>query len=583
MAYSGTSTVGTAYTPPAGQALPAGCGTNCASFPTPCPTLPPCYVYRCERQAFGACSLTCSPNGQPGTQVAGATCMRYNGVVGSGVGTQVSSTFCQTTAGRGEVTSTCAAQTQQCNVPPCITYRCVTGATSSCVATCGTPSTQFTVRTCMAYSGTSTVGTAYTPPAGQALPAGCGTSCASFPTPCPALPPCITYQCQIGALSACSVTCGQGVQTRSVQCISTSYASVGAPATTNSVNLSLCSNCAAQPAQACVLCPTTTRTIVIPPPPPPPPAPVVFDPCAGQPAGAILAVPSSANMAILLGLTGASAVTEGPSSAFGSFCGYFGLNNGLVLTTGDISQMSTPYKTTGQNGEDHAPAGVTGDKAVLTLTFTTTSTQTVSFRYILASQEMPKYFGTQYNDDAKILLDGNNIAKLPSGDDLTINNIGCQGGINDACKTDSSKWISQYVPNQPAKAGTPASMSGYLQTMTASGSVGAGQHTLQILVEDIGDGKYNTAIFVEGGSLRLGARRSGKSEALSQVESLRAEPTQRKESTSALLPVLAACSGFIVLSALLATTWMVADARARKAARTEISLCESNDMGVQTE
>merc|ERR1740138_1841446 len=130
MAYSGTSTIGTAYTPPAGQALPAGCGTSCASFPTPCPAL-----------------------------------------------------------------------------PPCITYRCVTGATSSCVATCGTPSTQFTTRTCMAYSGTSTVGTAFTPPAGQALPAGCGTSCASFPTPCPTLPPCYVYRCERQAFGACSLTC----------------------------------------------------------------------------------------------------------------------------------------------------------------------------------------------------------------------------------------------------------------------------------------------------------------------------------------------------------------------------------------
>merc|ERR1712054_184938 len=246
-----------------------------------------------------------------------------------------------------------------------------------------------------------------------------------------------------------------------------------------------------------------------------------------------------------------------------------------------VLPMATPYKTTGQNGEDHAPDGIANDKATLTLTFSTTSTQTVSFRYIFASQEMPKYFGTEYNDDAKILLDGQNIAKLPDGKDLTINNIGCGGGVADTCKTDQSRWIPQYVPNTN-NAGAPASMSGYLQVMTASGTVGPGQHTLQILVEDIGDGKYNSAIFVEGGSLRVNARRSGKSRAVSQLASA-PQPTRQEDSTSALLPVLAACSGFVVLSALLATTWMVADARARKAARTELSLRESNDMGVQTE
>jgi hypothetical protein len=306
--------------------------------------------------------------------------------------------------------------------------------------------------------------------------------------------------------------------------------------------------------------------------------PVAINPCAGQASGT---VSPGSNYAQILGLSGAAASTSGPASAFGTFCGYFGLVNGVVVTTGDINQLASPYQTTGQNGEDHPPAGVGNDKATLTLTFSTTSTQTVSFRYIFASQEMPKYFGTQYNDDAKILLDNQNIAKLPSGQDLTINNIGCGGQVADSCKTDQSRWISQYVPNSN-NAGAPASMSGYLQVMTASGTVGPGQHTLQILVEDIGDGKYNSAIFVEGGSLRVNARRSGKSHAVPQLASA-PQPTRQEDSTSALLPVLAACSGFVVLSALLATTWMVADARARKASRTELSLRESNDMGVQTE
>jgi hypothetical protein len=55
------------------------------------------------------------------------------------------------------------------------------------------------------------------------------------------------------------------------------------------------------------------------------------------------------------------------------------------------------------------------------------------------------------------------------------------------------------------------------------------------------------------------------------------------ESNSTLLPALAACSGLIVLSALFATTWMVASARARKLVAQEQSLKTGNDMGVQTE
>merc|ERR1711871_602107 len=143
----------------------------------------------------------------------------------------------------------------------------------------------------------------------------------------------------------------------------------------------------------------------------------------------------------------------------------------------------------------------------------TASSQTVSLRFIFASQEMPKYFGTKYNDDAQITLDGKNIAVLPNGQELTINNIGCAGSIDAACKTDSSKYIKEYKQNVPAAPGTPASMSGYLSVLTASGSVAAGEHTLEIHVEDIGDGRFNSAIFVEGNSVNIASRRSLRQEA----------------------------------------------------------------------
>ena len=167
---------------------------------------------------------------------------------------------------------------------------------------------------------------------------------------------------------------------------------------------------------------------------------------------------------------------------------------------------------------------------------------------------------------------------LPNGQELTINNIGCAGSIDAACKTDSSKYIKEYKQNVPAAPGTPESMSGFLSVLTASGSVAAGEHTLEIHVEDIGDGRFNSAIFVEGNSVNIASRRSLRQEEAREVES-----QQQTTESSALLPVLAGFSGLIVLSALVATTWMVADARAKKAMRAELSLRASNDMGVQTE
>jgi len=315
---------------------------------------------------------------------------------------------------------------------------------------------------------------------------------------------------------------------------------------------------------------------------PPPPAPVIVaNPCGNQATGTILPYTTNEVLAARLlgsGVTATASITGAPT-AFGTFCGYYGLSHGIVVSTGEVAKLSTPYiPTGGQNGEDHAPTGsAAGDKAVLSIKFSTASSQTVSLRFIFASQEMPKYFGTKYNDDAQITLDGKNIAVLPNGQELTINNIGCAGSIDAACKTDSSKYIKEYKQNVPAAPGTPASMSGYLSVLTASGSVAAGEHTLEIHVEDIGDGRFNSAIFVEGNSVNIASRRSLRQEAR-EVES-----AQQTTDSSALLPVLAGFSGLIVLSALVATTWMVADARAKKAMRAELSLRASNDMGVQTE
>merc|ERR1719399_230752 len=125
-------------------------------------------------------------------------------------------------AGCQSVVSACPA------LPPCITYQCVTGQTSACPFTCGAAGSRTTTRTCMAYSGGSTTGTAVTNMAGIAACAGCQ----SVVSACPALPPCITYACQVGPLSGCSVTCGSGVQTRTTTCVATSYAAVGAAPTT---------------------------------------------------------------------------------------------------------------------------------------------------------------------------------------------------------------------------------------------------------------------------------------------------------------------------------------------------------------
>merc|ERR1719498_779074 len=181
----------------------------CQSVTSVCPALPPCVTYQCVTGQTSACPFTC---GAAGSRTTTRTCMAYSG--GSTTGTAVTNmTGIAACAGCQSVTSACPA------LPPCITYQCVTGQTSACPFTCGAAGSRTTTRTCMAYSGGSTTGTAVTNMTGIAACAGCQ----SVVSACPALPPCYAYQCVYSAYGACSITCSsngqQGVRTNTASCM----------------------------------------------------------------------------------------------------------------------------------------------------------------------------------------------------------------------------------------------------------------------------------------------------------------------------------------------------------------------------
>jgi len=179
-----------------------------------------------------------------------ATCMAYSG--GSTNGVAVTNFQAGNTlyAGCGN----CVSQTSPCPpVPPCVTYGCVYSQASSCLATCGVAGVTIRTATCMSYSGGSNVGVPVTTSNFGNI-AGCG-NCVSQTSPCPPVPACVNYVCSIGAYSACSVTCGAGVQTRAVQCLAQ-----GGGQTGQAVSLSLCpgGTCQGALTQPCTMCPSNT-------------------------------------------------------------------------------------------------------------------------------------------------------------------------------------------------------------------------------------------------------------------------------------------------------------------------------------
>lgn len=178
-----------------------------------------------------------------------------------------------------------------------------------------------------------------------------------------------------------------------------------------------------------------------------------------------------------------------PSGTFSGGTDTVGFDKGIVLTTGTTDCVAGPNN----NG------GCTGSGAFSSLKFDFTSDSgDVFFKYVFASEEYTQYAPSSYNDRFELRLDGLNIAQLPSGLGVVeINNVNCL--------TNSA----YYRNNRDGEANQPASCvnlnldiqyDGLTTVLTASGKVGAGVHSFEFFITDVGDTQLDSAVFIQAGS-----------------------------------------------------------------------------------
>jgi len=144
----------------------------------------------------------------------------------------------------------CANATEPCALPICYTFVGKCQNVGACgTQTCG-QQTDTRARTCTCTRQPDGV-TVDNSNCGASFPA---YSTAEFArTPCPTLPCCFQYTCQLGSFSQCSTTCGQGQMTRTAQCIQTCVGQAGSTV----VNATRCaaSGTCAPSSQPCTICP----------------------------------------------------------------------------------------------------------------------------------------------------------------------------------------------------------------------------------------------------------------------------------------------------------------------------------------
>ena len=186
----------------------------------------------------------------------------------------------------------------------------------------------------------------------------------------------------------------------------------------------------------------------------------------------------------------------------------FPFEEGIILSTGFASAagnavsnviLSTTLGTAGDSDlEQTLNAGVSGDATSFKFNFTPTGDK-ISFRYIMASEEYGDNFECTFSDGFAFLLrelgssNYENIAVLPNGDDVTVTNI----NNNPNCAS-NPEFFEGYNIGQ-------TNFNGRTKILTATADVIPNStYEIKLVIADLGDSQYDSAIFLEAGSFNLG-------------------------------------------------------------------------------
>lgn len=205
------------------------------------------------------------------------------------------------------------------------------------------------------------------------------------------------------------------------------------------------------------------------------------------------------------GVTVSNVKIMGVPTQFGVFDGansIFGFNDGIVLTTGDITNMFTtysntlskPYGTPGDTDLDKlAVGGVTNDAAIIEFD-TVSTTNKLSFQYVFASEEFNQ--PAKYNDVFGLYINGENIAYIPNS--------------TTAVSIQTLKDTEYHIENTSRN---DFAFLGYSTILNCEADVVAGETIhVKIAIADISDSGVDSAVFIKGGSLVYSAAQTEKVE-----------------------------------------------------------------------
>jgi hypothetical protein len=223
------------------------------------------------------------------------------------------------------------------------------------------------------------------------------------------------------------------------------------------------------------------------------------------------------------GVTASNIVLNGAPIAAGAFQGGLaavGIDSGIVLSSGDIASVlgpntaddtSTVNNTPGDPDLNTLTTSPTFDRCTLEFDFSCPSASQISFQYVFTSEEYNEYVNSQYNDVFGFFLNGVNIATLPGGISVAINNVNCGNPYNASMGGNCALYRNNSCADLPGPGTFPCvgafdtEMDGLTVVLTATGTLVPGVNHIKLAVADAGDQVLDSNVFIRGQSFVCGA------------------------------------------------------------------------------
>jgi Ca2+-binding RTX toxin-like protein len=195
----------------------------------------------------------------------------------------------------------------------------------------------------------------------------------------------------------------------------------------------------------------------------------------------------------------------GDGRAFGTFKNDpFKLGSGVAISTGRVEDLSGSNSKDGgftkskeqDLSKDFAEEGVAGDSISLKIEFDADDTKEfLFFQYVFGSEEFAEFGGSQFNDNFSLTLNGSNFARLTDKSTVSINHL-----VPSPLGPYHPDFI--YNPTGTGPVSDKTKLDGYTKPLLFQAPlIQNGRNTLEINIEDINDGQFDSAVFVKGSTL----------------------------------------------------------------------------------